>query len=186
MYAQQRTFLINSKVYASHRTRGLEGSITSYNIKLSAINDLSDIVRYRIAEEMASQGFIEVTESRRGRISKFKLTETGLIALDEGLRKAGRAIPSINFNVDEDFKRIITLLIEEIKNNTIENKEIMLEIAQNLKEESEKAHPKKNVIATMLGILFKGITLSADVSAILSISGLKAEEFIDFTKNIFK
>lgn len=186
MYGEQRTFLIKARNVAKHKSLNKDiDSITSFSIKITYIDDLSERVRTRVAEELAAQNLIEVIERKRESIKRFKLTELGLNALNDGLRQAGSSI-QIDFQVNEELKEIIILLIETLKQTQIDNKEILMEFAQTLKDEANKENPRKGTIGTLMGIVLKGINVTSDISTIFSTAGMKVDDFIDFAKNIVR
>lgn len=187
MDAKQRSFLVEAKRYALRKADSVEPQdLCDVDIKINRLSSISENIKERIAEELSEQGYIQLEKRGNQTIKTFTFTEMGLQALQEGLRNAGKATYSLNFDISPQVLEEINKLIETIQKTNIENRDSILEVAEALKNEANSFNPKKSVIALLFSALLEVTSLSSNLTTIAGAAGLDLSSIPNYMSSIFK
>lgn len=187
MYAQQRDFLVQARQYVMKKALAKSLNPCDIEFKMSRITTLNEGTKQRIAEELSAQGYIVIERrSRKESIKKFKFTELGLEALRQALESAGKVTYNIVLDINPTVLDEIDKLIEAIRQINDEHRDVLLEIAEALRDEANSVNPKKNVIAILFSVLAQVVSLSSNITTIAGAAGLDISSIPDYISSRIK
>jgi len=184
MDIMQRNFLVQCKKIAKdkHRTDDITVLI-NHRISINQINGMTISTKIRIFEELLAQGLV-ISIKNRGENIKFYLTGDGLKGLNDSLISAGKSVAIVDIQINDKFFQCMDEIIKAINNSNEVNKNMLIEMMDVVREESNKEKPRKNIIALLLGTVANGTSLAANISTILSTAGIQAQDLHRFISKL--